>query len=79
MCFSLAFLMNLLIWLVVIGAVVAIIRLVLPLAASWMGGTVMQIVNIVLWAFVAILIIYFAFEMISCLLGAGGGLRLPGR
>lgn len=77
MCFSLAFLMNLLIWLVVIGAVVAIIRLLIPLAAGWLGGTVVQIINIVLYAFVIILIIYFAFELIGCLFGVSGGLRLP--
>lgn len=38
MCFSLAWLMNVLIWLVVVGAVVAVVRLLLPLVLAQFGG-----------------------------------------
>ncbi len=82
MCFSLSWVMNVLIWLVVIGAVIAIIRLFLPLVLAQFGaaGTlVMQVLNIIIWAFVLIVIILFAFELLSCLLGSGGGLSLQRR
>jgi hypothetical protein len=79
-CFGLAWLMNLLIWLVVLGAVVAIVRVLLPLVLSNLGaaGSIhpAKVLTIVMWAVVVIAIIYFAFEMISCLLSSGVGLRL---
>lgn len=80
MCFSLQWLGQVLVWLIVIGAVVAIIKLILPLALGWLGnpgGIVLRIIEIVLWAIVAIFVVWFAIDMISCLLGAGGGLHLP--
>jgi hypothetical protein len=73
MCFSLAMLAHLLIWCVIIGAIIMIIRVVVPLAAGVLGGVLVQIINIVLWAVVVILIIIFAFEMIGCLMGMAGG------
>jgi hypothetical protein len=65
---------DIFVWFIVIGAVIAIIKLLLPLVfAQWGGGgTLAQIINIVLWAFVAIMIVYIAFALISCLLGSGG-------
>jgi hypothetical protein len=74
MCFSLAWLAQLLVYVVVICAVVAIVKLLLPFVLSQLGGAgsiIAQIINIALWAFVAILVIYFAFAVISCLLGGG--------
>jgi hypothetical protein len=71
-CFSLGFLEQILIWLVVIGAVIALIKLVLPLALGSLGtagGVVIQALNIVLWAIVCVAIIIFVFELISCLVG----------
>lgn len=78
MCFSLGWLQQILIWAIVIGAVIAIIKLVVPFALAQLGGggILAQIINIALWAFVAIMIVYIAFALISCLLG-GGGLALP--
>lgn len=75
MCFTLGWLQQLFIWVIVVGAVIAIIRILLPLVfANFGGGGVLsQIINIVLWAFVAIMIVYIAFALISCLLGTGGG------
>lgn len=79
MCFDLHWVMTVLIWLVVIGAVIAIVRLLLPqvLANFGAAGTlVLQILNIVIWASVLIAIIIFAFELISCLVGSPSlGLR----
>lgn len=80
MCFSLQWLGQVLVWLIVIGAVVAIIKLVLPLALGWLGGPgsiIVRIVEIILWALVAIFVVWFAIDMIECLLSMGGGLHLP--
>ncbi len=33
----------------------------------------MAAINIVLWAVIAIFVIYFIFALISCLMSAGGG------
>ncbi len=77
MCFSLAWLIQVLVWLVVICAVVAIFRLVLPIVLGWLGvagGVVMQVLNIILIAFVIIVMLYFAYDLISCA-GAIGPVR----
>jgi hypothetical protein len=77
MCFSMAWLEQLLIWLVIVGAVVAIIRLLVPFVLGQIGaggGVIAQAINIVLWAVIAIFVIYICFALISCL--AGGGLSL---
>ena len=85
MCFSMAWWENLLIWLVIVLAIIAILKLLVPLVLSqlgWGGGTIMQIINIVVWAAIVIFVIIFAFAMISCLMSMGGGssgLHLPGR
>lgn len=74
MCFSLSWLLQILIWIVVICAVVAIVRLVLPIVLGWLGvagGIVMQGLNIVLIAFVIIVVLIFAFDLISCVGGIG--------
>jgi hypothetical protein len=80
MCFSLSWVENVLIWLVVVGAIIAIVRLFLPLALAQFGGAgtvVMQVLNIIIWAFVLIAIIILAFELLSCLMGSSGaGLSL---
>ena len=77
MCFSMAWLLQTLIWLIIIGAVVAIFRLLLPFVLGWFGtaGTViMAAINILIWAIVAIAAITFIFQLISCLFSLGGGM-----
>jgi hypothetical protein len=72
MCFSLAWIMNLLIWAVVIGAVYAIIKLLLPLAFAQIGiagDLLLRILTIIVWAAVLIFIIVVAFELLGCLVG----------
>lgn len=72
-CLSLGFLQQLCINLVVIFAIVAIIKLLVPLLTNMIGFPIVgQIINIVLWAIIAILAIYIIFGLLSCLLGAGG-------
>lgn len=79
MCFSLEWVERLLIWLVVLVAIIAILKLVIPpilAQLGWAGSLVLQILNIVIWAIVLIAIIIFAFSMIECL-ASYGGLHLP--
>jgi len=74
-CFSLGFIEQLCIWLIVVGALIAIIRLLVPFLTNLIGiPLVAQIINIVLWAVVAIMCVYIIFALLSCLLGSGGGL-----
>lgn len=78
-CISLGLIEHLLIWLVILGAVVGIVRLLLPLALGWLGAAgavITQALSIVLYAVVVIFVIAICFDLISCLLGAAGGLRL---
>jgi hypothetical protein len=80
-CFTLAWLENLLIWLIILGAVVGLIKLVLPLVLTNLGvagGTIVQALSIVMWAIIAIWVVIFIFDLIQCLAGAGG-LSFPRR
>ena len=75
MCFSLLWFRDLLIWIVIVVAIVAILRLVLPWLFAQLGvdaGIIMAIINVFVWAVVALFVIYVAFALISCLLGGGG-------
>lgn len=75
MCFSLGWLEQLFVWLIVVCAVIALIRLLVPFLTGLIGIPIIgQALNIVLWAVVAIMAVYICFALISCLLGAGGGL-----
>ena len=79
MCFSMGWIEQLLVWLVIVCAVFAILKLLLPFIAAQLGGAggiIISVINIVLWAFICICVIYFCFALISCLIGAGGGLPL---
>lgn len=74
MCFTMAWLGQMLIWLVILVAVVAILRLLVPYILTQLGGpggVVAQIINIVLWAVIVIAVIWFAFELLSCFVGSG--------
>lgn len=74
-CFTLGFLQQLFIWLIVVCAVIAIIRVLVPLVTGLVGFPVIgQILNIFLWAVVAIFCVYIAFALIGCLIGSGGSL-----
>ena len=75
MCFTLGWLEQLLVWLVIVCAVIMVLRLVVPWVAAQLGIPIItQVLNIILWAVVVIFVIYFCFAMLSCL--AGGGLPL---
>lgn len=76
MCFSLAWFVSLLIWIVIVCGVVAVFRLVLPVVLGWLGiagGLVMQVLNILLAVVVIVTLILFLYDLVSC---AGGGFRV---
>jgi ABC-type multidrug transport system fused ATPase/permease subunit len=82
MCFSLAWLENLLIWVVIVGALIAILQLFVPWVLAQVGdlggavGVVLQIVKIIIWAIIVIFVIYIVFDLIQCLMSSGS-LKLP--
>jgi len=73
MCFSLYWVEQVLIWLVVLGAVIALLRLIVGYVLPQIGldsgivTLVAQVVRIVIWAIVLIAVIIFVFDLISCL------------
>ena len=79
-CFSLGFVENLLIWLVIVCLIVAIFRLLIPKLLGLLGsppgaGTVITILGWIIGAIVLIFIIILVFDLLSCVIG-GGGLHL---
>ncbi len=73
MCFSITAILLLLVWIVVICAVVAILRLLLPYVLGWLGvggDLVLRVINILIAAIVIIAIIYLVIDVLSCL-GSG--------
>lgn len=83
MCFSLAWFEQLLIWLVIVCAVIGILKLLIPFVLKHLGveagegaAVVFAVIRIVIWAIIAIFVIYICFALISCLMSYGGGLPL---
>ncbi len=74
-CFTLGFLQALIVQIIIISAVIAVIKLVVPWLTSVIGIPIVgQIIMIILWAIVAIMVVYLVFALLGCLLGSGGGL-----
>lgn len=75
MCFSTGWLEQLLVWLIIVCAVVAVLRLIVPWVAAQLGVPVIaQVLNIILWAIICIFVIYFCFALLACV--GGGGMPL---
>ena len=74
MCFSLGWAEQVCIFIIIVIAIWSIIKLLLPYMTQFLPALVVQIIQIVLWAVIAIMCVYIIFGLISCLLGAGGGL-----
>lgn len=73
MCFSVAWLVQILIWLIVLSVVVALLRIwVLPLLAST-DPRIPATINIIIWAVVVIFVVYTVAELLLCALGGGWG------
>ena len=80
-CFSLAWLFQFFVWVIIVIAVWRIFNLCLPWLLAQIGVPfIVQAIQIVIWAIIAIICIYIIFMLLSCLLGSGGGLmHFPGR
>lgn len=75
MCMSVGFFFALCIWLVVVGAVYALIKLILPAVLANFGGPgtlLAQAINIILWAVLLIAVLYLIWDLVECLVGSGG-------
>lgn len=73
MCFSVAWLVQMLVWLVVVCGFVAIAMLLLPIVLGWLGwagNLAMQVIRIIVAVVVIIYIIYFLYDLYVC--GVGG-------
>jgi hypothetical protein len=78
MCFSLAWLEQLIIWLIIVSAIIAVIKLVIPFLDSLTGMPIIgRILMIILWAVVAIAFVIIIFGLLSCVLGGSGTLGFP--
>jgi hypothetical protein len=81
MCFSLLWLIELLISIVVIAAVVAILYLVVPYLLNMLGvasGIVMQVIKIIVAAIIIIAVLWILYDLVSCTaLGPSPYRRLP--
>ena len=78
-CFSIAWIVALVVRLVIIVAVIAICNLLIPwlfakIGAPADGGIIWQVVRIVLWAIVAIFCVYALGDLLGC--AFSGGLHL---
>jgi hypothetical protein len=73
MCFSLVWLEQFLVWLIVICAVVALLRLLVSFVIPRLGlggevlGFVVKAITIIIWAIICIALVYFIFDLIMCL------------
>ncbi len=78
MCFGLEWLEDVLIWIIVICAVVALLKLLVGFVLPKLGmaGEVVSFlvaaVRIVIWAIICIALVIFVFDLIACLLPAIG-------
>jgi hypothetical protein len=78
MCFTLGFVENFLIWLVIICLIVACVQLLVPFILAKFGQSippiVMTLLTYLMWAAILIFIIVVLFDLIGCI-SAGGGFR----
>lgn len=86
MCFSLEWIKQILILMVVFGFIIAVLGLLIPFVVARMGlalgegwALLVKIFRMFVTAAVIIFVIIVAFELISCLLSFTGGSILPHR
>lgn len=82
-CFSMAWLMNLLIWVVIaIATYVILIQILLPYLVKKLSpagdvseglGVLAAVLRTILWAVVIIIVIYVVFALLACLWTFAGG------
>jgi len=82
MCFSVLWLVQTLVWLVVVCGLVAILMLLLPIVLGWLGvagDLVMRVIRIIVMVIVIIALIWFCYDLLVCSTAGGGILRTPAR
>lgn len=72
-CFTLGWALQLCVWIVIVIALVSILRAVIPWIESWAGlpSIVITVLNIVIWAVIAIAALYIIFGILSCVFSGG--------
>jgi len=71
MCFSVAWIVQMLVVLVVLCAVIAILRIwVLPMLSS-VDSRIPATINILIWAVVCVFVIYLVADLLFCAIGGG--------
>jgi hypothetical protein len=80
-CFSLAWIEQLLFWLVAVIVLVAIFKLLVPYLLGIFGGppgggVVFTILGYLLWGLVAVFCIVIAFDLLACIWPSGPSFRL---
>jgi hypothetical protein len=76
-CFSLAWIEQILIWAVIVVAVVAIIKILIALVLPQLGWGGSAIMNIVMWAVIANFVLVICFDLIGCLISHAAHMSLP--
>lgn len=81
MCFSLEWLKDLIIWIIIICAVVALIRLLMAFVIPHLGigGPILDFIVkalwIVIWAIICIAAVVFIFDLVACIIPSMPRLR----
>lgn len=71
-CLTLGFLEQLIVWVIIVAALVACIKLLIPFLDGLTGMPIVgRIILIILWAIVAIMVVYLIFGLLGCLVGSG--------
>jgi hypothetical protein len=71
-CFSLGFLEQVCILIVIAIAMYRLWNLVVPFLMQFLPAIVVGIIQIAVWLFIAIFCIKIIFELLGCVFGAGG-------
>lgn len=80
MCFGLEWFENLIIWIIVVCAVVALIKLLIRFVLPKLGlgaeilGFIVAALTIVFWAIICIACVIFIFDLVACL---GPSMHMP--
>lgn len=86
MCFNGAWWLQLFIYVILVCAAIAILRIIVPYVFSKMRpsaevaegiGVVTQVLRVVVWAIVIIFVLYLCYALWECLVGFSGGSLLP--
>ncbi len=79
MCFSVLWLVQTLVWLIVVCGIVAILMIVVPWVLSWLGvglsSMVMQVIRIIVAVIVLVALVWFLYDLYVCAVGGAARVR----